>query len=78
MHVTVDPDESMHYQDYKEGLMQVEQKVSEYHQEGNGRIFRSYFELTEQLNSEMFCSYADSYPVGQPEGMAFTIPSRLF
>jgi len=51
--------------DYLEEMMQVEAKVKEYRRIGDKKIFANYFELSDLLDTPKFCSYVDSFQVGQ-------------
>jgi len=57
--------------------MIVEQRVNDYHQKGNRRVFSNYFKLTEALDSDQFCTLVNDYPIGQNQSILSQLLYRL-
>jgi len=66
-----------HYQDYKNELMYIELKLNEYHQKIRKRIFSNYIKIIKDLDSKLFCKYANNYPIGWDAGNSFIRSYRL-
>ncbi len=45
--------------------MSVEQSLKDYNKNANRWIYSNYFDITDALDSSLFCQYIDAYQGGQ-------------
>ena len=57
------------HQDYMDELQSAEAAIAKFNYIGNKRVFKNYFKLTKDLDSEKLCDYIDSYQIGQNGGI---------
>ena len=63
----IDPENIKYHQDYIDELLFAETEVSRYYHIGSHSIFKNYFKLAKDLDSDEFCNYVDNYNIGQSE-----------